>query len=328
MAFFNAIKGTTAGAPGTGAFTPNAAASGYRAWSNVPAGWIGLVRYEDGSAWELSYSYWNGTTLSRASTQLYDSSTGSALSLTSAATAAMIVDAREVMTHLGGPAWRGWLAQVNSTTVSNFGMAAPTVNGTAVANTIANTNFKTEQLRVQVSSATTASALGGWSMGANSAVVNSTSAGRGGYEVVCRFGANQLPTGPRLIIGLSTVTVGSFEPSAITGAHVHAFAKDSTDTNIQFLTQDGTTSRKVDTGIPLNTTGWYEATIWQDAGSNRCYGLLVRLDTGDIWFGSTTTNVPASGSTFLVQALGGLNASNTGTAFQIQLGSYFIRSGV
>jgi hypothetical protein len=59
--FYNCIKGATSGAPGTGAFTPNAAASGFRAWSLVPTGWIGLVRYEDGTSWELTYSYWNGS---------------------------------------------------------------------------------------------------------------------------------------------------------------------------------------------------------------------------------------------------------------------------
>jgi hypothetical protein len=112
--FYFAIKGTTSGTPGSGAFTPSAAASGYRAWSNVPTGWMGLVRFEDGSAWELGYSYWNGTTLSRGTNQRFDSSTGSALSLTSSATAAMVVDPREVLQPDVGN-WRALVPAVGAT---------------------------------------------------------------------------------------------------------------------------------------------------------------------------------------------------------------------
>ena len=81
LPFLNAIKGTTASAPGTGSFTPNAAASGFLAWSTVPTNWVGLVRYDDGTDWELRYGFWNGTTITRAS-NVVASSTGSALSLT------------------------------------------------------------------------------------------------------------------------------------------------------------------------------------------------------------------------------------------------------
>src|SRR4051812_31933390 len=105
--FFLAVKGNTSGTPGTGAFTPNTAQAGYRAWSTVPTGWIGLVRYEDGTAWELTYSYWNGTTLSRASTQMVASSTGSQLSLSSSGLAGLVLDSAEVQPHLGGAQLRG-----------------------------------------------------------------------------------------------------------------------------------------------------------------------------------------------------------------------------
>jgi hypothetical protein len=140
--FYPDIKGTTSGAPGTGAFTPNAAASTYRAWSTVPI-WVGLVRYEDGTAWELSWSYWNGTTLVRASTPV-DSSTGSTLSLTAAATAAMVVDPSEVMSHLGGVAWRGVFPLPNSTSLQSVG-GTFTFGGTAAAAAIAATNYLTLQ---------------------------------------------------------------------------------------------------------------------------------------------------------------------------------------
>jgi hypothetical protein len=325
--FYNAIKGTTSGAPGTGAFTPNAASSGFRAWANVPAGWIGLVRFDDGTSWELSFCYWSGTTLSRSATQLYDSSSGSAISLTSAATAAMVVDASEVMSHIGGTQWRAWVPVPGTTTIATYNLSAPTGTGTASSATLAASSYRAEQNRIQYASATTANAQAGWS---NSTVVAvySTASGRGGFECVARFGAAQLPTGPRLLVGLSTVTfVGSTaEPSAL-AASVAGFCKDSTDTNVQFFTKDGTTANKVDTGITLNATDFYEASVWAEPGGGRVYGLLINLATGAIWFGSTTSNLPANGALMLPQLVGGLNGTNTGTAFQLQIGSYMTRNG-
>lgn len=328
--FYNAIKGTTAGTPGTGAFTPNAASSGFLAWSTIPTGWIGLVRYEDGSAWELQYSYWNGTTLSRSATaQFVSSSTGSALTLTSAATAALIVDAGEVMQHLGTTPWRGWVSVINTNAPSTLGTFTQTNVGTVAAANLATTNYITEQSRTQYTSATTANAQAGWTYTGNPVAIISTTSGRGGFEIVARWGASQLPTGPRLMIGLMSTTWSgqTTEPSAHV-ATLAAFAKDSTDTNIQLLTNDGTTTgAKVDTGIAWTAGGWYESTTWMEPGGGRAYGLLIRLDTGAIWYGSTTTDIPNSAQTLIMNALGGLNATNTGTACIMQLQSTFIRSG-
>ena len=323
--FYNAIRGTTSGTPGTGAFTPSAAASGYRAWSIVPSGWIGMVRFEDGSSWELTWSYWNGTTLSRSSTQLFDSSSGSAISLTSSATAAMIAQASDMMSHVGTTKWSVWLASTASA-LTALGAAAVTVFGTNSAPGLATTNYLTEQLRVQYASATTANAQGGPTTPALAIV--DTSAGHGGFEFVCRFGASQLPTGPRLFVGMTSTTFAgnTGEPSALT-ANLACFAKDSTDTNIQLLVNSNAGGgTKTDTGIPLTANGWYEASVWIEPGSNKVYGLLIRLDTGDIWYGSTTTDVPANGASMLCNALGGLS-STTGTAFQMCVGSMSLRAG-
>lgn len=328
--FYNATKGTTVGTPGTGAFTPNAAATGFRAWSTVPTGWIGLVRYEDGSAWELQFGYWNGTTLSRASTQLYDSSTGSQLTLTSSATAAMVVDAGEVMSHLGGTAWRGYFPVINSATPTAIGLPAATVTGTTPAGVLpAATNYLTEQPRTQITTATTASAQGGISTATVCGLVSST-AGHGGLEFVARFGASQLPTGPRLFVGLTNTTfiAVAADPSASRTAANAGFSKDVADTNIQLLVNDNTASAstKTDTGIPLVANGWYEAVIWIEPGSTTVNGLLMRLDTGAIWFGQTSTDVPPTGALMFPQVIGGLGTS-TGTAMIFHVGAVTVRSG-
>lgn len=324
--FYNAIKGTTAGTPGTGAFTPNAASTGFRAWSTVPTGWIGLVRFEDGTAWELSWCYWNGTTLSRGANQRFDSSTGSLLSLTSSATASMIIDAGETMSHLGGVPVRGAFAAPGGAALISWSLTGGLAqSGTQAAGALATTNYLTEQVRSQSTSATTANAQATNGQ-AQLMALGSATAGRGGWEFAARFGASQLPTGPRAFIGMSGATfVGNTgEPSAFT-QHYAVLGKDSTDTNFQFLVNSNAGSgTKIDTGIPWAANGWYEPAMWQEPGSLTTHLLLIRLDTGDIFYTNTATDVPSG---FLMPMVcGGLNGTNTGTAIIMNFGSWFVRA--
>jgi len=320
------IRGTTAGAPGTGAFTPNAAAAGSSAWSTAYAGWIGLVRYEDGSAWELRFGYWNGTTISRPANGFHSSSTGSGLSLSSSATAELVIDGGEVQTHLGGNYLSLMETIPGANTITSLG-AVNTNLGTPSAKTLAATNYLTEQPAHIFTSLTTASAAAGVHMGTSPRCIFSTAAGRGGGEFVCRFGASQIPTGPRLWCGFETaINASTADPSSYT--NILMFAKDAADTNIQFMVNDGSgTATKTDTGIPLAANGWYEASIWFDPGGAKAYGLLVRLDTGDIWFGSATSNLPANGSLLIPALYGSLNGTNTGTAIIMHIGTMVSRTG-
>lgn len=325
--FYNNIKGTTAGTPGTGAFTPNAASSGALAWSTVPTGWIGLVRFEDASDWELQYSYWDGTTLSRSATaQFVSSSTGSALTLTSAATAEMIDDANDLCPHFV-ITQRMWLSGPAITTASAVGLSGPTVTGTAAAGTIATTNALTEQMWFRSTSATTANAQAGVST-TNPLYAVNTAAGRGGGEVAWRFGCSQLPTGPRVFMGLTgtTFVANTGEPSAFT-ANYAVLGKDSTDTNLQFLCNSNAGSgTKIDTGIALAANGLYECSIWFDPGSNTMRMLLIRMDTGAIYYGSTSTDTPANGALLIPQFMCGLSAT-TGTAIVLEFCHAIFRGG-
>lgn len=321
------VKGTTAGTPGTGAFTPNAAAPGHLAWSTVPAGWIGLVRFDDGGTWELSWCYWNGTTLSRSASQLYRSSTGSILTLTAAATAMMAVDGARAMRTMLLPQ-RGWFPVPGATTITALGVPAMTVAGTAASAAVAATNRLTEMPRSQTASATTVNAQAGYSTTTIMAVASST-AGRGGWEFAVRFGAAVLPTGPRLFVGLTGTTfVGNTgEPSALV-ANCAVFALDSTDSTIQLLTNSNSGGgTRINTGIALAAGGLYEAVIWSDPGTLTVDALLIRIDTGEIFYTETSTDVPVAGATLFPQVLGGLNGTNSGTAFTMNMGGLQIRSG-
>lgn len=97
VAFLNRVKMSVTGTPGTGTATLDAAVSPYQTVS--AAGGVDGGKYknlwEEGSAWEVSYGTYtaSGTTMSRT---LIESSTGSLLSLTSAATMTVVGDKSEL----------------------------------------------------------------------------------------------------------------------------------------------------------------------------------------------------------------------------------------
>lgn len=323
--FFNAVRGTTAGTPGTGSFTPNAASTGFLAWSTVPSGWIGLVRYEDGSSWELAYGYWNGTVITRPS-NIVASSSGSRLSLTSSATASLVADGMMVSPN---PVYdgRGYFPQINSTALTNIGLPGGVATGTAAAQTLATTNYLTEQPRLQLTSATTANAQSAYST-TNIVGITSTTAGRGGWMYVARFGASGLPTGPRFFSGMTSTTfiANAGDPSALT-ANYAIIGKDSADTNLQLITNSNvSTGTKIDTGMALAVNDWFHQQIWTQPGSTTVYALLVKMNDGSIYYGSTNTDVPGNGSLLMPQCIGSL-AATTGTAIVFHFGGFAVRNG-
>lgn len=323
--FYNAIRGTTAGTPGTGSFTPNAASSGFLAWSTVPTGWIGLVRYEDGTDWELAYGYWNGTVISRPS-NIVASSSGSRLSLTSSATASLVADGT-IVAPIALNAGRGLVPVVNNTTPTAIGAPGVTAVGTAAAVALATTNYLTEQPRVQYTSVTTANGQAG-AVSTQITAITSTTAGRGGWLFASRFGASQLPTGPRFFVGMTGTTYSgsTVEPSALT-ANLAVFGKDSTDTNLQLIVNSNAGSgTKTDTGIALSTNDWFHAQLWTQPGSTTVYALLVKMNDGSIYYGSTNTDVPANGALLFPHVLGSLS-STTGTAIVMHIGGLQVRTG-
>ncbi len=322
-AFHNAVKGVTGSAPGTGNYTPSAAAAACRAWSNVQAGWMGLVRFDDtGSAWEYSYCYWNGTAIVRTANGFVESSSGSQLSLTVAATAAMVIDAAAIGEN-NLNSGRGWFAGIAGTTMNAVGLPPATVAGTAAGFAVTNTDFPSTQPRIRYSSATTANASAGVST-AMTVATSSTTAGQGGFRYKSRFGVSQTVTGPRFIFGVGSATyaAAASDPSAVVGDS-YLLIKDSTDTNFQLFhsrSGPGALSTKYDTGIPLVLLGWYEIEIWQWPGSLDVYYKFFRLDTGAIFYKKVAANAnsPATGAQYRLHALGSLSAT-TGTALIMNL---------
>lgn len=124
----NRVKQAVTGTPGTGTITLGAAAAGFRALGASQNGLTFSCLFLDGTAWEIAtgctYTH-SGTTLTRGTRE--DSSTGAAISLTSAATVSVIAAASS------GTAWDARsadatvLARANHTgtqlaaTISDFG---------------------------------------------------------------------------------------------------------------------------------------------------------------------------------------------------------------
>lgn len=90
----NRLKCAVSGTPGTGTITVGAAASGFRGFEAADNGKTFSCLFLDGTAWEVAtgctYTH-SGTTLTRGTREA--SSTGSAISLTSAASVSVIAPA-------------------------------------------------------------------------------------------------------------------------------------------------------------------------------------------------------------------------------------------
>ena len=326
--FYNTIKSISSGTAGTGAFTPSTASAGYLAWSTVPAGWIGMVRFEDGAAWELQYCYWSGTTLSRSATkQFVQGSAGSALTLTSAATAELVANGL-ALKGAGFVPEAKWSPIPSAITFTNFGMGALSTVGTLTAvNLTGGGSPQGATPQVTSNSLTSANAQAGFytltALGGPS-----TTAGRGGYVYSCRFGTSAFPATGRMFNGMTDVTfvANTGEPSALV-ANYAVCARDSSDTNMQFLMNSNvSTGTKIDTGIPFVSSSFFELYIWNLPGSLTTYFLLIEQVSGGIFYSSSSNDAPASSAQLKPQMIAGLSAT-TGVAFSLQFAGMSVLPG-
>lgn len=328
--FYNAIKSISSGTPTSTAFTPSTASAGFLAWSTVPTGWWGMVRFEDGSAWELQYGFWNGTTISRSATaQFVSSSTGSALTLTSAATATLVCNGLGI--DAKGYVPRAFVAPIpGTTTFSTFGMPALSTVGTLGSVTVSSggTNAASATPKVRSTSATTANAQASFSSTTTLAGV-SASAGAGGYLFSCRFGTSAFPATGRMFIGMTgtTFVANTGEPSAFTASYA-VCGRDSTDTNMQFLMNSNVgAGTKIDTGIPFSFNDFFELYIWALPGSLTTYFLLVDQVSGAIFYSSSSADAPANTAGLMPQMICGLSAT-TGVAFALEFAGMSVHTGL
>jgi hypothetical protein len=126
-------------------------------------------------------------------------------------------------------------------------------------------------------------------------------AGHGGFFVVIRFGISQTQTAYRWFVGMSATTgaLSNAQPSTFTDQI--GVGQDGTDTNIQFMHNDGSgTSTKVDLGAsfprPTANTEFYELRLFCAPNGSTIYYSLEKMDPADsaVVEGNVTTNIPTS----------------------------------
>jgi hypothetical protein len=315
-----ALPMTPSGAAGSGSFTPTNAAKALPLMGQMRVGGCYLFRFDDGGAWEIRWGFYTGSAITRPTNGFVTSSTGSALSLSANAVAAMLSPLGLFQRGMGEAIGLGVPINANSG-MNAFAGGTLAISGTSAAGTFADTNQLTRQLKTQITSATTANSVSEARTPGALASVN------GGFHFCGRLGVTQLPTAPRAAVGLtSSGSALAGEPSALTD--VAMFAKDSTDTNLQFMVNDSSgAATKQDTSIALAINALYEASVWCDPAGATVYGLLANYTSQTLWYGSAASNLPTA-ATFLNTRLGaGLNGSDTGTAAILQFCGQYIQMG-
>lgn len=129
----------------------------------------------------------------------------------------------------------------------------------------------------------------------------SSTANKGGFFFVARFGFNVIAAGSRAFVGVSTTTTAlaaTSDPSAL--FNLIGFGFDAADSNIQFMCNDASgAATKVDMGASFaHSTGGtdvYEARLFSPSGSGQnVYYSIQRLNDNALTTGGPiTTNLPA-----------------------------------
>lgn len=316
--FFDNIGGTVSTGPTTGSFTPTAAASMCRSWTNIPAGRFVYYRAEEGTNWENGFGWWNGTTLAR--TVMYSSNSDALVSFGTGVVIYAVGDSDEVQPNLGSANLFEIFGLWNANAVSYVPTGiVPTTYGTSANTVLANSTVLGSQQKIQYTALSGANLLAGvLATGTAAGVIPSSTAGAGGFEFISRVGFSTLIAAPRLMVGMAAGSgMTTAEPSTI--ADQAAFTLDSTDTNIQFRTRNASATTAINTGIPLVVNGLYEMAIWSASGDpTNVYGRLKRLDTGAAWFGKISTTTPTVGAYLGWITQVGQNSSNGASTIVMQ----------
>lgn len=220
-----------------------------------------------------------------------------------------------------------WTANGNATTASaiNFGNS---VSGTATARNVATTNFLTATKRLSFVSAGTAGSSAGtrhnlaqyWFGNAD---------GLGGFYYVTRFGINTAVATTRTYVGLSATTAAFANSNPSAKVNQLGFGCDSADTQFTFMYNDGagvSTKDALTGAFPCNTSGvdLYEARIFVAPNSTTAYYSLLRVNTGDYYEGSTSTNLPSN--TTLLSPQVWINNATTASLVDISVISQYIET--
>lgn len=183
-------------------------------------------------------------------------------------------------------------------------VATPTLDGLAVTNYTspalvqnATTNFFTSMARNRFASASGAGSATGFRTAAQWHL--SSTANKGGFFFVARFGLNAVNATTRMFFGLSATTaaLANVDPSTLT--NIMGFATNSAQTTIQFMHNDASgaaTQVNMGASFPTNTaaTNFYEVRMFAPSGGgSRVFYSITRLNDNTVVQGEASTNLPA-----------------------------------
>lgn len=194
-----------------------------------------------------------------------------------------------------------WSAVNNVAAPSVWGGAALTVTGTNALVPVTATNFYAAQVRSRYSTTATA----GVAAGARTPTAQwhlSSTANKGGFFFVCRFGLNAATATNRIFIGLSTTTAAlsaTVDPTTL--FNLVGFGCNSAHSTFRFISNAASgTANAVDMGanFPCQATAagvnFYEARLFAPAGGGaNVYYSIERLNDGVVAQGQVTTQLPA-----------------------------------
>lgn len=154
-------------------------------------------------------------------------------------------------------------------------------------------------------------------------------ASKGGFFFYCKFGMGTWTNGGRIFVGLSAAVntttacpVVSANPSSVN--NTVGFAIDDTDAAaIQFLSR-GTVATKTAVGASMATNSGFEAFVFCPPNSASIKWRLVNINTGAVFTGEATTNLPAATTLMMANCSASNGALTAANAVQIECAKIYI----
>lgn len=290
---------------GTGAFTLTGAVSAKYTTlnSDIPLGFAfyGKIEHQTLDEWEIGYYVLTAAnTLERRI--VVKSSNSNALVDFSAGTKHVFSDV------LAGSINNGYVAannkyvlpQINAAT--SIGTIVLTVTGTRTAAPITTTSAHTNTPRYDVLVTTAATTAVAGERSNNVIEHLSNVSWRGGFDMEFKFGGatGQATPTKRLFGGLTNSTAAPTDVNPSTLTNMIGFGYDSADTNLQFMSNDGTgAATKVDLGTSFvkpttDRAKMYLCKLFAMPNSAMVAWFIKDIETGATATGVATTDLPAA----------------------------------
>lgn len=236
--------------------------------------------------------------------------------------------------HFGRNAICKWEPAGNSTTITATRAAALTATGTATAANVATTNRHTYMKRIEYLVTTAATtAVAGFRSTVAQFSVGGSSAGDGGFTMICRWGpaTGVATTTNRAFVGITGATAAPTDVEPSSGVNMICMGWDAADTNIQIMhkgASGGTTKIDLGASFPVPTadrTKVYELALFSPPGTTQSAGYLVTdLATGATASGTITTNLPPA--TTLLAPKAWMSVGGTSSVIGIALMGLYIET--